>query len=357
MKSKVYFVKAALTEDLDTIKEKTKSLLGTINLKKFIRKDDFVAIKLTFGEEENKGHINPAYVRFVVDEVKSFRGKPFLTDTNTLYKEKRQNTIDHLSLAYEHGFAPDITGAPVVIADGLRSDEGVEISINKKHFKSVKIARACVDGDSLIVLSHVTGHMMTGFAAAIKNIGMGFATRTGKLHQHSNAKPSVLTSKCNACRLCIANCPVDAIVIQGKTAYIKEDICIGCGDCLVVCREDAIKISWDETSNYMQEKMTEHALGVVKNKEGKSIFLNYAMKITRSCDCMAKDDPSIVCDIGILASADPVAIDKATADLVNEVAKSDVFKKEYPKIDWTVQLNYGAEIGLGNLEYDLIEIK
>lgn len=357
MKSKVYFIKTNLREDLDTIKEKTKSLLSAVNLKKFIRKDDFVAIKLTFGEEKNKGYINPQYVRFVVDEVKSFCGKPFLTDTNTLYKGKRQNAIDHLNLAYEHGFTPHITGAPVVIADGLRSGEGVEININKKHFKLVKIARACADSDLLIVLSHVTGHMLTGFAAAIKNIGMGFATRAGKSLQHSNVKPSVLTSKCTACGLCVVNCPVDAIVIQGKTAFIKEDICIGCGDCLVVCHEDAIKIPWDETSTYMQEKMAEHALGAMKNKGGRSIFLNYAMKITKSCDCMAKDDPSIISDIGIFASTDPVAIDKATADLVNETAGSDVFKREYSKIDWTVQLNYGAEIGLGNLEYDLVNVK
>lgn len=356
MKSKVYFIKADLTEDLDSIKEKTHRLLKNFNLKKFIKKDDLVAIKLTFGEEENKGYINPQFVRFLVDEVKSYQGKPFLTDTNTLYKGKRQNTVDHLNLAYEHGFTPEVTAAPIVIADGLRSGENVEIKIDKKHFKSVKIARGCVDADFLIALSHVTGHMMSGFAAAIKNIGMGFATRAGKLLQHSNVKPSVLTSKCTGCRLCIINCPVDAIVMQGETTYIKEDVCIGCGDCLVVCRDDAIKISWSETSTILQEKMAEHAFGVMKDKEGKCIFLNYAMKITKFCDCMAKDDPSIVADIGILASTDPVAIDKASADLLNETAKSDVFKKAHPKIDWTAQLTYGAQIGLGNLEYDLIEM-
>lgn len=357
MKAKVYFVRANLKESEDLIKRKTHSLLEALNIEKMVKKDDLVAIKLTFGEEKNKGYINPQYVRFVVDEVKLSKGKPFLTDTNTLYKEKRQNAVDHLNLAYEHGFTPEAIGAPAVIADGLRSGEDVEIRIDKKHFKSVRIARACSDADSLIALSHVTGHMMSGFAAAIKNIGMGFATRAGKLLQHSNVKPSVLTGKCTGCRLCIVHCPANAIEIKGKTAYIKEDTCIGCGDCLVVCREDAIKISWNETATDMQEKMAEHALGVVKDKGGKCIFLNYAMKITKFCDCMAKDDPSIVPDIGILGSIDPVAIDKATADLICEAAKSDVFKKAHPKIDWTVQLNYGAKIGLGNLDYELVEIK
>lgn len=357
MKSKVYFVKADLKEEADSIKNKTQLLLGALNLKKILRKDDLVAIKLTFGEEENKGYINPQFVRFLVEEVKSCQGKPFLTDTNTLYKEKRQNTVDHLNLAYEHGFTPQITQAPILIADGLRSGEDMEVKIESKHFKSVKIACGCADADAVIVLSHVTGHMMSGFAAAIKNIGMGLATRAGKLLQHSNVKPSVLKSKCTACRLCIISCPVDAIVIKGKVAYINEDVCIGCGDCLVACRDDAIKISWSETAEILQEKMAEHALGVMKNKEGHILFLNYAMKVTKFCDCMAKDDPSIVADIGILASLDPVAIDKASADLLNEAAKSDVFKKAHPKIDWTAQLTYGAQIGLGSLEYDLVEIK
>ncbi len=357
MRARVYFVRANLKDSADSIKEKTRLLFGSFNMKKYIMVDDLVAIKLSFGEEKNKGYINPQYVKFVVDEVKSHRGKPFLTDTNTLYKEKRQNTIDHLNLAYEHGFTPEITTAPIVIADGLRSGENVEIKIDKKHFKSVKIARACADADCLIALSHVTGHMMSGFAAAIKNIGMGLATRAGKLLQHSNVKPSVLSSKCTACGLCIINCPVDAIIMKGKAAYIREDVCIGCGDCLIACRDDAIKISWSEAATILQEKMAEHALGVMKDKEGRCIFLNYAMKITKFCDCMAKDDPSVAPDIGILASTDPVAIDKASADLVCEAAKSDVFNKAHPKIDWTVQLTYGAQIGLGNLEYELVEMK
>ncbi|KPK42727.1 MAG: hypothetical protein AMJ78_01510 [Omnitrophica WOR_2 bacterium SM23_29] len=357
MRSKVHFVRVKLNEDLDAIRDKTRWLLESIKLKKFIRVNDLVAIKISFGEEGNKGYIPPNFVRFVIDEVKSCRGKPFLTDTNTLYKEKRQNTVDHLNLAYEHGFTQDVTGAPIIIADGLRSGEDIKVNINKKHFKSVKIARACADADSLIALSHVTGHMLSGFAAATKNIGMGLATRVGKLLQHSNIKPSVLTSKCTACKLCIVNCPVDAIEIKNKAACIKEDICIGCGDCLVVCRDDAIKISWSETSTFMQEKMAEHALGVMKNKEGRTVFLNYALKITKSCDCMAKDDPRIVPDIGILASTDPIAIDKASADLINETSNLDLFKKEYPNLDWSVQLTYGASIGLGNLEYDLVEME
>jgi len=362
MKAKVYFVKAKRGEDLKSVREKTRWLLENAGLKRIIKKDELVALKLSFGEAGNTGHVDARHARFVADEVTALKGKPFFTDSNTLYKGMRANAVDHTNIAYEHGFTPEICGAPVVIADGLRSGEDFEVKINKKHFKSVKIAKACADADAMVALSHVTGHMVTGFASAVKNIGMGFATRSGKLLQHSAIKPGVLEKECTGCGICIIHCPSGAIELKnrvlsgakGKKAYIDENKCIGCADCLVACRSNAIKISWSETSDNLQEKMAEFALGVMKDKEGKAIFLNYAMKITKECDCLAKDDPAIAPDVGIFASTDPIAIDKASADIVNEANKSDAFKKQWPHINWEVQLKYGAGLGLGSLDYELI---
>ncbi len=357
MKSKVYLAKASWGEDPDSIRKKTRWLLKSLGLKKFITKNSLVAVKLSFGEKGNTGHVDARHARFVVNEIISLKGKPFLTDTNTLYKGKRQDAVDHLNLAYEHGFTPEIAGAPVVIGDGLRSGNDADVTINQRHFKSVKIVRACVDADSVIVLSHVTGHIVSGFASAIKNIGMGFATRAGKLIQHSNVRPDILEKQCTGCGACIIHCPVNAIKMKGKVAYIDGKACIGCGDCLVACRCDAINISFGAPAIDMQEKMAEYALGVMKDKQGKILFLNYAMKITKDCDCLAKDDPAVAADIGLLASTDPVAVDKASADLVNQAERADVFKREHPWVDWTIQLSYGSKIGLGNLDYELVEMK
>ena len=356
MRSKVFFAKAKKGDSLESFREKTHWLLENAGLKKIVKKDALVGIKLTFGDKGNTGHVDARHARFVVDEISALKGKPFFTDSNTLYKGMRSNAVDHTNIAYDHGFTPDVCGAPVVIADGLRSGGDFEVKINKKHFKSVKIAKACADADVVVVLSHVTGHMVTGFASAIKNIGMGFATRSGKLMKQSAIKPTVSEKDCIGCGLCVIHCPAGAIDLKEKTAHIDEKKCIGCADCLVACRSDAINITWGESSGNVQEKMAEFALGVMKDKESKILFLNYAMKITKECDCLAQDDPAMAPDVGIFASTDPVAIDKASADLVNSEFKADAFKKVWPQIDWEAQLRYGAEIGLGNMDYELIEM-
>jgi len=352
--SKVYFIRASYDEGDKVLADKVKSLIKASDMLEGIEKDDYVGIKLHFGEKDNTGFIKPSLVKEVSDLCRERSENIALIETNTIYIGSRSNTISHLKLAYSHGFGYENVGAPIVIIDGAAGRDYTNIKIDKKHLKEAKVASGLRDFECIIGIAHVTTHCQAGLASAIKNIGMGCASRAGKLQQHSNVLPEVTPEKCTSCRLCIKSCPADAIEFRNKKASILQKKCIGCGECTVVCRVGAIEIKWNESVRNLQEKMAEYAYAALIDK--KACFVNFLMKITKDCDCMAKDDPRIVPDIGILASCDPVAIDKATTDLLIKEAKCDRLKDGYPKIDWKIQVDYGSKIGLGNLNYELIDV-
>jgi uncharacterized Fe-S center protein len=290
--------------------------------------------------------------------VASITDKAFFTDTNVLYKEsERTNSVDHLKLSHEHGFGLEQTGVPVIIADGLWGRNFVDIKIGKKRFESVKIASDIAEADNMLALTHITGHIMTGFAGAIKNLGMGCASRRGKFEQHCGIVPDLKTEYCVGCGQCVVNCPGECLSIKDGKINMDERACIGCGECVVVCKTEALTAKWSETLANLQEKMVEYAYGVVRSLDGKIGYINFLTNITRDCDCLAKDEPRIAGDVGMLASEDPVSIDKASADLLNGALAKDIFAEQYPQIDWTVQLKYASELGMGSMEYKLIELE
>jgi hypothetical protein len=312
-----------------------------------------VALKLHFGEEGNTGFVKPDYCAVIVDAVKQRRAIPFLSDTNTLYSGKRTNSKDHLALAYLHGFTPEKVGAEVIIPDDTRTENVFESSYKGAYVKTAMIARIFQDAGFLVGVAHFKGHLMTGFGGAIKNIGMGCATRAGKLFQHAGIAPCVIKKKCGGCRACIAVCPAAAITLVRDTAVIDPSRCTGCASCIAACTYGAIDVPWESGGNVIQEKMAEYACAVLSGKKGRCAFINFCIKITGECDCLAKDDPRIAPDIGILVSVDPVALDQACCDLVCAAAGRDVFKEAHPKRDGTKQLRHAQDIGLGGREYVL----
>lgn len=122
MSSKVYFANLRARTDKSNKISKIRTLFDSAGLSNLIQPGDLTAIKLHFGERGSDGFISPLFVRQVVDKVKEKGAKPFLTDTNTLYAGSRHNAVDHLLTALEHGFDYTVTGAPIIIADGLRSE-------------------------------------------------------------------------------------------------------------------------------------------------------------------------------------------------------------------------------------------
>jgi uncharacterized Fe-S center protein len=355
--SKVWFSPLKDSVSHDAISQKVIRLYQAAGFEKVFEEDEFAAVKIHFGERNNTGYIKPQWIKPLLDAVRQKKCKPFLTDTNTLYRGERQNSIDHLVQAYEHGFSIENLGVPIIIADGLLSKNHSEVPIDGKRLKSVKIANDILHSHSLMVLSHVTGHILTGMGAAIKNLAMGCAPRSGKQVQHADVKPQVNAEKCKACGLCLKWCPRDAIQIYDGAARIDVEKCYGCGECIATCRYNAIKNSFKNTSVQLQERMAEYALGVLKDKEGKCCFFNFMTHVTKECDCIAKAQDRVTEDIGILASYDPVAIDKASVDLLIEKSGKDILRSLWPVNDYSVQIKHAEELGLGSGKYDLVRVE
>ncbi|HHY28990.1 MAG TPA: DUF362 domain-containing protein [Desulfitobacterium dehalogenans] len=366
MTSEVYFTSMKINQG-QSLLTKLEKLINRSGILQGIEKNDMVAIKVHFGERGNLAYIRPQFMRRVVDQVKIRGGRPFLTDANTLYVGSRSNAVDHLETAIENGFDYSVVGAPLVIADGLNGKDYVSVPVNLKHFQEVKIGSAAVHADALIAVSHFKGHEATGFGGTLKNLGMGLGSRAGKQQQHSDILPQVNEERCTACGKCRNWCPASAITVEGK-ARIDANLCIGCGECAVTCTFKAIAVNWKTTPDVIQEKIVEYTVGALKGKEGKTGFITFVNNVSPLCDCVSWNDVPIVQDIGILASNDPVAIDQAAVDLVNQAHgnphsvlgerhhETDKFRVIHPEVDWSVQLEYGERIGLGARQYKLITL-
>ncbi|UCD71716.1 MAG: DUF362 domain-containing protein [Syntrophobacterales bacterium] len=369
MKKSPVFFSDLRSDTKRTMLDKVGELLQGGEIGNKIKDNDLVAIKLHFGERGNTAFVRPIFIRRIVDTVRACGGKPFLTDTNTLYRGSREESISHIATAIQNGFDYSVVDAPIIIAGGIRGNTSVKVRIDKPIYREVSIAHDIFTADAIIGVAHFTGHELSGFGGALKNLAMGCSSREGKLKQHSSVAPRVKASLCTGCKTCTDWCPQGAISINNEKASIDPQQCVGCGECLSVCPEGAIQVQWNNDAALFQKKMAEYAYGTLMGKEEKSLFLNFLTQVSPACDCNGHSDAPIVGDIGILSSCDLVAIDQASIDLVNEQSGNkssrlkahlgpgeDKFRGIYPQIDWEVQLEYAEEIGLGSRKYHLLPI-
>ena len=349
MASDVYFSKL---EKGDRIKECMIKMLDRLDpfLSVFGR-GSFVGIKMTVGDQGSTGYIKPETVGMLVKKLKKQGAKPFVFDTNVIYHGKRQNAIDHLNLAYQKGFAPGKIGCPYIIADSVFGTDSIVLKADFNNIKEVKVPSLVKMLDDLIVLSHVTGHLMSGYAGSIKNVAMGMASRAGKQIQHSSIKPMINVDRCTMCGACIEVCPVSAISELSNNAYINTEICVGCAECIAACKIHAVSINWQEDPHIFAERMSEYAMGILSHIKRK-IFLNFATDITLECDCICGDDHRIFEDCGIFASEDILAVDKSSFDVLT--GGRDVFSRGGKISAHQHQFKYAEEIGLGSTDYKLV---
>ena len=369
MASDVYFSDMRTKSGFGLI-DKVAALFKAANFESLIKRGDFVALKLHIGESGNIAFIPPPLIRRVIELVYECGGKPFITDANTLYVGSRSNAIDHMKSAYLNGFTMETVGAPFIVADGLSGRDHGVVKFEGIRLKEAYIGSAIVEADVLISLAHVKLHGMAGIGGAFKNVGMGAASRAGKKVQHAQFKPAVIQDLCTGCKRCIKWCPANAISINpDKRAYINSELCIGCAECLISCNYDAIESRWsDGEEGSLQERMAEYTKAVLSTKMGKAGFMNFLINISPDCDCCNFNDAPIVANVGFLATTDPVAIDQASADLINS-AQPLIDSRLSHHIDaadrikaltgsnWEITLTHAEKLGIGSRKYILVKIK
>ncbi len=365
--SKVYFTNMR-TRDTESVLDKFKRLIVRAGFDELDLKNKYVAVKIHFGEEGNLAYLRHNYARALVEMIKERGGKPFLTDANTLYVGYRTNALDHLECAYAHGYNPLSVGCHVIIADGLKGTDDVEVPVDGEYVKAAKIGRAVMDADVVISLNHFKAHEATGIGGALKNLGMGCGSRAGKMEMHYGGKPVVDRDNCIGCKSCLRACGQNAIEIVERKAKINEAKCAGCGRCIGVCPKHAITPTNPNANDLLNCRMAEYAKAVVQNRP--NFHISLAIDISPFCDCHASNDVAIIPDVGMFASFDPVALDHACTDACNTMPPyedsllgehadecADHFKAIAPTTNWYSCLEHAEKIGVGSMAYELVTVK
>ena len=374
-KAKVYFTDFRTPYGGDTMPGKLKKLIRKAGIAQLNLEGQFVAIKIHFGELGNVSYLRPNYARAVVDVVKELGGKPYLTDCNTLYPGSRKNALEHLYCAWENGFTPLTVGCPILIGDGLKGTDDIEVPVQGgEYVKNAKIGRAVMDADVIISMTHFKGHETTGFGGALKNLGMGCGSRAGKKEQHNNGKAYVQQEICRGCRRCMQECANNGLVFDPETRkmHVDKEHCVGCGRCVGACNFDAIDFEDPNSNQMLNYRIAEYAKAVVDGRP--QFHISLVMDISPNCDCHVENDAPILPDVGMFASFDPLALDQACVDacmkcepLPNSqlgehmrdphfVDHHDHFTNSTPESEWQSCLSHAEKIGLGTRDYELIRL-
>ena len=373
-KSKVYFSDLRTKMHGDGLPVKFKKLIKAAGIADMDMDGKFVAIKTHFGELGNVSFLRPNFARALVDVVKELGGKPFLTDCNTLYPGSRKNALEHMECAWLNGFTPYTAGCPIIIGDGLRGTDDVAVPVRGGELiKEAYIGRAVMDADIFISLNHFKGHECMGFGGALKNIGMGCGSRMGKKDMHKSGKPQVDPELCRGCGKCALSCANNGLEMNPVTHKMEvTDSCLGCGRCIGTCNFEAIRFTDDLANDMLGKRVAEYSKAVIDGRPNFHVTL--VVDVSPNCDCHCENDTPVLPNIGMFASFDPLALDRACADAClaatplpgsqitdnlnnpDFVDQHDNFKNCRPTVDWESCLLHAEKIGVGSSSYELVKI-
>lgn len=260
-----------------------------------------VAIKLSMGEPGGHNYLSPNLIK---DLVKSVNGT--FIDANTAYRGNRYETADHMKAARDHGFLD------VAAVDILDEEGEIRLPISGgAHLKEVRVGSHFSNYNSILVLSHFKGHAMAGFGGALKNIAIGIASRSGKCLVHTAGR-----SETN---------PFDG----------------------------------PDKQDDFTESMAEAAEGMIRAMgEENMLYISVLNNLSIDCDCDSNPAKPELPDIGILASLDPVAIDKAGIDLIYaaDAKKGAALRNRIESKNGTHIITHAEKLGIGSQQYNLVNI-
>lgn len=312
--------------------------LSFFQLHRFTEKK--VLVKLHMGEQKNPYFVKPELVKTVVGELKKIHALPFLFDTTVAYQGSRYTKSQYEKLAKKHGFTKKNVGCDIII-----DDTGISTLVDGRSYE---IATHLKQSSFVFAISHVKGHIQTGMGGAIKNFGMGGVTKETKIKIHDSSYPIYSKDACTLCGQCAEACPFHVITVNNDAWEYNENRCFGCDACVDVCPAKALQPK-DADLQFLLACSAKACL-----HEKTVLYLNELQRIAKGCDCDPNAGPLICPDIGYLVSDDPVAIDKASLDCINNVKKDVFFKVN--KINPLKQIHYGEQIGLGSSSYELVEL-
>jgi len=372
--SKVFFASARAKKWKydDSMPGKLERLLKEINLAGYFEPQEWVAIKTHLGSEGAHRIVRPVFLRKVVEALRTFGAKPFVTDT------VRIKGLDYLDVANQNGINHLSVGAPVVLADGLYGNDNIMVK-GIDILKEIAISSVIYDVPAMVVCSHIKGHIQAGYAGAIKNIAMGGVSSRhrecgwkcgrGAMHTLGEGILSWDKEKCELCYQCMEICPLDVIKFVDDQLQWDSNECWRCGRCERVCQSQALSLPGDET-RFMRSLAEAAKLVLDTFKPKKVIYINFLTEIQPECDCMPVADVPVMQDQGILISDDIVAIEQASVDMLLKappVPQSAVDEKQIMTGDdilfklsgrnYYLQIEAAEQLGLGTKSYELIEIQ
>jgi len=393
MAPKVYYMDARGNSPQTSMVAKMVTVFEAAGFDSLIKPGDVVAIKLHCGEWNNTAYLRPVYARTLADRVKALGGRPFVCDTTTLpynIYASRCTGLDIMVTAERNGYNSATLGCPFICADGFMGTDDYRVDLPEGYIlKEAYIAQAIAAADVLITLTHFKGHPMGVIGGAIKNLGIGAQSKRGKFNVHLGGHPKYSLAASSVFhpenfkgrkgeedwQILEECCPFGLIHVTEDSIEWEKEKCVNCIACLPLMLKHGI---WELSGVNFQAAnaaMADACLATIKAVgPGRVAFINMAIDISRGCDCIPYADVPILPHLGVFASYDPVAIDKACLDksietagvqgsTAEEMEVLDSGKRKFEAcspllagLGEEIQLNTGEIVGLGTRQYELVQV-